>query len=136
MSALAPLAGRLSLGLLGEGALRTGENVGGGWRRAELPRPVCLGWGTPSQVDRILLRAAARQAACPRLPPCRPRLPGEHAVGNHGGDSGPRLEEPQLPEKGGVQTPRPPEPRWVPVPGMFVVTLPYDCVTVFKGLGR
>ena len=40
------------------------------------------------------------------------RLPGEHAVGNHGGDPGARLEESQLPAQGGVQTPHAPEPRW------------------------
>lgn len=48
----------------------------------------------------------------PRPWPRRGRLPREHAVGNHGGGSGPRMEEPELPSKGWVPTSQRPEPGW------------------------
>ena len=78
-----------------EGGLRTPaeENVGAGRRQWSCPDLSALGvvtWSCPSLTG---------LSTPPRLS-AGLRLPGEHAVCDHGGDSHPRVEESKLPSKG------------------------------------
>lgn len=101
---------QLSLGLRRKAWQRRDEHVGGG--RGRRNRPDLSAWGgAPLQVDLILPRRQPDRAAPPGNP-AGPRPPGGHAVHNHGGGSGQRMEEPKLSSKGRIQTSCSSEPSW------------------------
>lgn len=96
-----------------------GENVGGGHRQPNCPDlsalgvapcPAPAGHGSPDGGSLTGLSTPPRR-------PAGPRLPGEHAVHNHGGDPPPRVEESKRPSKAWIQTPYSTEPRWTSDPG-------------------
>lgn len=97
--------------------------MGGGPWWEELPRPVSLGWSIfqeekeDGQTDVILLPVAAYQAV---LNPSK--VTGD-AVDHHGGHTGQRVEESELPSKSRVKAPHPTEARWNSDSGYVVDTL-------------